>query len=426
MLNNIEPVDNLRGIALANFRSYETKTVHPKLVEEALSDGWQELRKNKNSVRVKRDKPHGAYFEDRVWSLLYRMGFSHLSGEGGATLLINPKDSGSPKTQIDVLGLDDEIAIAIECKSSEKFAKRPQFQEELSKHAIIREKFSQAVKAQFPATQNRVIALTMFLSNISLSENDEARAKEFKVSLFDDEDLSYYEHLVAQIGPAAKYQFFSDLLPGKKIGGLTIRVPAIKSKMGDSVYYTFSVCPEYLLKISYVSHRVKGKAYDVTTYQRILNRSRLNSIRRYISDNGKFPTNIVINLEKQSLRFLRAHQEGDQDEGLFGWLDLKPAYKSAWIIDGQHRLFAYSGHEKAGKDRLSVLAFEGLLPSEQAKLFIDINSKQKNVNPGLLQELYAELNWDDKQPRVRVGAILSKAIQMLGADQNSPFYKRIQ
>lgn len=426
MLNNIEPAENLRSLALAKFRTYETKTIHPKLVEEALAAGWEIYRKNKYSVRIKRDKLHGAILEDRVWSLLYRMGFTHLSGAGGASLLLIPKDTGSPKTQIDVVGIDKEIAIAIECKSSAKFAKRPKFEEDLAKHTLSRERFSNTIKEQFPTTPNRVIALAMFLSNISLSENDEARAKEIKVSLFDNEDLSYYENLVAQIGPAAKYQFFSDILPGKRIGGLAIRVPAVKTEMGDSNYYTFSVSPEYLLKISYVSHRVKGKPSDINAYQRMLSKSRLNSIKQYISDNGKFPTNIVINLDKQSLEFFRAHQEGDKEEGVFGWLDIKPAYKSAWIIDGQHRLFPYSGHEKARKDRLSVLAFEGLLPSEQAKLFVDINSKQKSVSPALLWELYAELHWDAKQPRVRIGAIISKSIQVLGTDKESPFYKRIQ
>jgi len=54
---------------------------------------------------------------------------------------------------------------------------------------------------------------------------------------------------------------------------------------------------------------------------------------------------------------------------------MQPSYKSAWIIDGQHRLFSYSGHPKASKGLLSVLAFEGLPPSKQAELFIDINAK---------------------------------------------------
>lgn len=426
MLINIETVDKLRGLAIAKARKYETKTIHPKLVEEALNDGWEILRKNKYSTRIKRNKSHSMQLEDRVWCLLYRMGFTHLSMVGGAILAISPKNDVSPKTQIDVVGIDDLIAIAIECKSSEKVSKRPNFSDELGKHALLRENFMKAIKSQYPIEQHRVISLCMFFSNILLSENDEARAKDHMVTVFDSEDLTYYENLVAQIGPAAKYQFFSDILPGKRIGNLAIKVPAVKNKIGDTNFYTFSVSPDYLLKISYVSHRIKGKPSDINAYQRMLSKSRLNSIKQYISEGGKFPTNIVINLDKESLQFYPVKQEGDEEEGVLGWLDITPAYKSAWIIDGQHRLFAYSGHEKAKKDRLSVLAFEGLVPSEQAKLFIDINSKQKNVKPALLQELYAELNWDAKQPRVRIGAIISKAVQVLGTDKESPFYKRIQ
>lgn len=426
MLTNIENIENLRGLAISKARSYETKTIHPKLVEEALSDGWEIMRKNKYSVRIKRDKPHNVRLEDRVWCLLYRMGFTHLSMAGGAIMAISPENETSPKTQIDVVGIDESIAIAIECKSSEKISKRPQFKEELAKHVLLKEKFRNAIKTQFPIEQNRVISLCMFLSNIILIENDEVRAKDNKVTIFDNEDLSYYESLVAQIGPAAKYQFLSDILPGKRIGNLAIKVPAVMNKVGNSNFYTFSVSPDYLLKISYVSHRIKGKPSDINAYQRMLGKARLNNIRQYISEGGKFPTNIVINLDKESLQFYPVKQEGDEEEGVLGWLDITPAYKSAWIIDGQHRLFAYSGHEKAKKDRLSVLAFEGLLPSEQAKLFIDINSKQKSVKPALLQELYAELNWDAKQPRVRIGAIISKAVQVLGTDKESPFFKRIQ
>jgi DGQHR domain-containing protein len=187
------------------------------------------------------------------------------------------------------------------------------------------------------------------------------------------------------------------MLPGKEIAGLSIKIPAIKTKMGGYNCYTFSISPEYLLKISYVSHRSKGKASDIDTYQRMLKKSRLSKIKDYISDDGIFPTNIVLNFERGRLTFQKIKQvsevSDDIDVGILGWLDIKPAYKSAWIIDGQHRLFAYSGHEKALKSKLTVLAFEGLKPSKQAELFIDINAKQKSVKQSLLQELYAELNW---------------------------------
>jgi DNA sulfur modification protein DndB len=171
----------------------------------------------------------------------------------------------------------------------------------------------------------------------------------------------------------------------------------------------------------------RAKRSDVSTYQRMLNKGRLNKIRAYITDDGIFPTNIVINIDKNRLQFEKIHQQGDpEDSGIAGWLSIRPTYKSAWIIDGQHRLFAYSGHERAAKSRLSVLAFEGLAPSEQAQLFIDINAKQKSVKQSLLQELYAELHWDAEDDAIRVRAIISKAIQDMDRDPESPLYQRVQ
>src|SRR3990172_13239586 len=356
------------------------------------------------------------------------MQFPFLSGQGGAQLSLTPKDEKSAESQIDVVAIDNEVAIAIECKSSEKLSRRPQLQQELGKHTLIRERFGSSSRSQFAVPHKRQTVLAMFTSNIQLSDNDKSRAVEANVLVLYQSDLDYYEKLVSHIGPAAKYQFLAEMLPGKSVPGLDIRLPAIKTKMGGFNCYTFSISPDYLLKISYVSHRSKGKASDVSTYQRMLNKSRLKSIKQYITEDGIFPTNIVINIDKNRLRFERIHQEssGDDESGVSGWLDIKPAYKSAWIIDGQHRLYAYSGHERAPKGRLSILAFDGLAPSKQAALFIDINAKQKTVKRSLLQELEAELNWDAEDPRIRVRAIISKAIQDLESDRESSLHHRIQ
>ncbi|MBE3144733.1 MAG: DGQHR domain-containing protein, partial [Planctomycetes bacterium] len=296
---------------------------------------------------------HAVWLEDKVWYLFYKMGFDHLSGDGGAKLLLNQKDPNSLRSQIDVMAIDNEVSVAVECKSSEKYSKRPQFQEELGKFSLLREGLANSINTQFTELTKKQIVLAMFTSNIALSDNDKERAKQANVVIFDEHDLGYYRKLVNQIGPAAKYQLLSDMLPGKTIPGLTIRVPAVRTKMGGSFCYTFSISPEYLLKIAYISHRSKGKASDIDTYQRMLSKKRLSDIGIYIRDDGIFPTNIVINIEKKRLNFQRIHQETvlekDPDSGLLGWLDIKAAYKSAWIIDGQHRLFAYSGHERATK-----------------------------------------------------------------------------
>lgn len=426
MLTNVNHIEDLGSLARANARDYDTKTVSPSAVEEHEALGWTVSRKNNKSVRLTRSKPHAVLLEDRVWTLLYRMTFRYLSGARGAQLKINAGDD-SPQSQIDVVAIDDEVAIAIECKSSEQMARRPQFQQELGKHALIRDRFTTAARKNIDPPLKRLIVLALFTSNILLSENDKLRAREANVVLLDEQDLDYYETLVAHIGPAARYQLLAELLPGKTVPNLEIRVPAIRARMGAANCYTFSISPEYLLKIAYVSHRAKGKASDVNTYQRMLSKGRLNKIRQYIDDDGIFPTNIVLNLDKTKLSFQRSTQEEDSstEHGIAGWLDIKASYKCAWIIDGQHRLFSYSGHPRASKSRVAVLAFEGLAPSEQARLFIDINAKQKSVKQSLLEELYAELHWDAADDTVRIRAIISKAVQELGADPESPLYGRI-
>ena len=156
----------------------------------------------------------------------------------------------------------------------------------------------------------------------------------------------------------------------------------------------------------------------------MIKKSRLKKIREYISDKGIFPTNIVINFEgKKTVRF--DQKEGSSQGAEYGTLHLKPTYRGAWIIDGQHRLFAYSGHQRAKTSYLNVLAFEGLEASQQAQFFIDINHEQKSVKRGLLHELFSKLNWDAEDDTKRVGAIVSKAIQALNDEKDSPFYDRI-
>lgn len=430
MIENVYSVEDLRAHARATAKPYAQKSVHPKAVDDELAKGWSIVKERRTSVRLKRDKQHGQALEDRAWTLLYRMGFDAMSGLGGAKLRLVPGDAKSPINQIDVVAVDQDVTLAIECKSMAAYGKRPQFQEELAKFSQLRERLAKSVTTRWPPSHKRHTVLAFFLHNVNLTDSDKERAKQANVTLFDDHDLEYYEKLVSHLGPAAKYQFFADLLPGKTIAGLAIRVPAVKAKMGPYNCYTFPASPDYLLKIAYVSHRSKGKASDIHTYQRMIAKSRLKKIRDYISNHGIFPTNIVVNIEKKCIDFQKIRQENseaDRDStGILGWLDLKPAFKSAWIIDGQHRLFGYSGHPLAKSGHVAVLAFEGIAPSAQAKLFIDINAKQKSVKPSLLQELFAELHWDADSAITRVQAIVSKAVQVLDAEKSSPFHGRIQ
>src|SRR5882724_3191087 len=120
MIENILLSEEQRGFAARKSKPDEYKSVRHALVPEEIGNGWIEVKRNRFTTRLKRRKAHHAILEDRVWTLLYRMGFSHLSAQGGSYLLLRSDDPKGPNNQIDVVALDDEVAIAVECKSSER------------------------------------------------------------------------------------------------------------------------------------------------------------------------------------------------------------------------------------------------------------------------------------------------------------------
>jgi DGQHR domain-containing protein len=434
-LRNIQHRADMIGLARKRSAPVDRMTVRLEELDEYAEQGWTLGPRRKRTAAITRSKRHDVLLEDRVWTLLWRMQFPYLSGQGGATTVINPDSTHLVTSQVDVVGLDDEVCVAVECKSALNRGRRQNLQEELAKHAAVRESLSRAINPPGTASK-RTPVLVFWTHNAIVSRNDRERAKQLNIVLLGNEDLTYYETLTHHLGPAARYQFFADLIPGKPIPGLMIRVPALRSRIAGYICYTFAMSPDYLLKIAYVSHRARGKESDVKTYQRMLSRARLRKIAEYIKSepDAMFPTNIVINLERgekgkkgSGPLFDPAKQEEGSQGATFGWLTLHPAYKSAWIIDGQHRLYAYSyaGEAKSTKSTLSILAFEGLPGSVQQKLFIDINAEQKSVKRSLLQELYADLHRGADNPRKRTQALISEALQELDNDPDSPFFDRI-
>lgn len=426
MLENVHPVESLRALAARKRRTEVFKSVATSKTDEARGEGWCIQKAGKRTARVKKDKSKSTLLEDRVWSVLYTMGFDFMSGDGGGRLITSASDDSSITNQLDVVAIDADVAVVVECKSAKSPRRANAFQNDLAKLSTLKKDFSSAVRKMLPDGQKRTLVFAFWLWDIELGESDRKRTEKETIAVLDKENLEYYEQLVIHLGPGAKYQFLADLLPERKVGGLESRIPALRAKMGGFTCYTFSVKPSYLLKIAYVSHRAKGKASDVNTYQRMIRKTRLKAIREYISNDGMFPTNIVLSFEdKRMLRFEPKHAETGDEGGRYGVLHLTPRYRGAWIIDGQHRLFAYSGHPLCDKSYVSVLAFEGLPANEQARLFIDINHEQKSVKRSLLHELYAELHWNADDVELRTRAIVSKVIQVLGRDPHSPFNERI-
>jgi DGQHR domain-containing protein len=154
--------------------------------------------------------------------------------------------------------------------------------------------------------------------------------------------------------------------------------------------------------------------------------SRLKAIGTYIDSGGKFPTNIVINLKVDgSMNFDPKEKFGDTSTGI---LHLPGKYGSAWVIDGQHRLYGYAHATRAedsNKSVITVLAYENLPLKEEINLFVDINTQQVKVSRNLVHEIISSLKIDDDDPKMRLEALLARTALRLDEYKRSPIRGRV-
>ena len=387
-----------------------------------LEEGWELVRRNRNTIRLRKPKPFDEILEDEVWLLFARMGFRHLSKDRDFRIDVDNSGSGVPPKQIDVFASDDETAIIVECKASETLRSRT-LQKDLNETRALQDPIRRAIHDSLPGPRRRVV-FAYATRNIDWSEPDRARAKDNQIAIFRDRQIDYYTKLVTILGPAARYQLLGDLLEGSTIVGLNESVSAVRGKFGANKFYQFTIEPEKLLKLVYVSHRGSSEEDPVGTYQRLLSRNRLKAIADHIEkhDGGIFPTNVVVNFRPaRPLRF-DASGAAKDDDTVLGTLYLPNAYRSAFLIDGQHRLYGFARTEFASKGKIPVLAFEGLTPSEEVNMFVDINSKQVRVPKSLLVELEPELLDPTAGPSDRLRQLNSRVVANIASQRSSPLY----
>jgi DGQHR domain-containing protein len=159
----------------------------------------------------------------------------------------------------------------------------------------------------------------------------------------------------------------------------------------------------------------------------MVDKKRLVSIGSFIKDGGYFPTNILVNFTTSCGFEPISKEEGGPENLKFGHLLLPNKYKSAWIIDGQHRLFGFTNlPEEYLKHPLFVVAFEKMDTLKEADLFITINHKQKSVPKSLLVALQADLQMGSSDPDEALSALASFLIRKISVDASSPLYGRFQ
>ncbi|KQC04804.1 MAG: hypothetical protein APR53_09475 [Methanoculleus sp. SDB] len=397
-------------------------------LDDWFDQGWIKYgTSTKNRTKIKKEKDIGSAFEDQVWSIFYRMGFPEMNKSSNFSI---PRYDTGVKKQIDIFAREEQCICLVECKAAEKPHTKVSLGKDIHEIEAISHYIEQTIFAHFKNKGNKQrfkIIWILALKNIDLNQYDQERAKGAGITVIDDSMVEYYTLLSKHFGNSSKYQFLADMLPHREIPNLIEPVPAIKGKMGKTEFYSFVIEPEILLKIGYLSHRGKTNDDSINTYQRMANKTRLKKIAEYIQEkNGIFPTSIVINLENERGIIFEPAKRMAGKNAVLGLLHLPNRYRSAWIIDGQHRLYAYSDLDEAKTATLPVIAFINLKPDLQSKLFVDINGEQVKVSKNLLTDLYANLHWNSDKPNEQLLALNSVLIKKLDTDPKSPLRDRIK
>lgn len=432
--NHLSPAQTLSPLLitkteqLASYKKrrdqYIYESILPSDTEKHESMGWILHKESKTRVRMKRLKEHKQALDDQVWCLFYRMGYPELSGEGFKVRYTQANNSIGER-QIDIFAKDDETVIVIECKSKETRG-RKSLSKDLQESATLKRAISVAIKKHYGSNFRPKIIWAYVTNNIIWSEPDLEQANASNIRVITENEMQYFDAFIKHMGPAGRYQFLAEFLENQEIHGLSnIKVPAIRGKLGGNSFYSFVTTPRHLLKIAFVNHQALNHPDGRPAYQRMIAPSRIKEIEGFIKNGGYFPTNILVNFIEKCRFDLLPNKENSDPHIKFGWLYLPNKYKSAWIIDGQHRLYGYSHLNDLWLDQsLSIIAFEEMSTKDEADLFVTINQKQKSVQRSVIVSLQADLKWGSSDPKERLNALASALVKSLNSDPTSPFFQR--
>lgn len=415
----------LGKIFVAKASKFQLRNVDHSLVEGLLEDGWEEYGTPlKTKTRLRKSKSHHVQFEDDLWCQLYRLGYRTLNIDENFCLPFGP--GPAEKKQIDVVAVNDESVLLVECKSSEHSTKPPSYKTEFEALRLRLDGYRKTIDQTFgPGRRIKYIFATRNL-RLSRDSVDIQRLVESGGFYYNDNTFEYVDSLLKSYRDAAHYQFMGLLMKGQVINREKIEVPAIEGTMGDKTYYMFSLEPQTLLKIGFVLHRTRANEAEMPTYQRLLVPSRLKGITKFIDSGGYFPNSAILNFNEREAKLEFQGQSRSKDSASrTGVLKIPNAFAIAYIIDGQHRIYGYANSKFKASNTIPVVAFKNLDPGDQLELFMQINENQKAVSPTLRITLEEDLYWNANRLDSRLKALRSSVIRALGGDPSGPLYNKI-
>lgn len=228
-----------------------------------------------------------------------------------------------------------------------------------------------------------------------------------------------------------------------------MRVPYIQLKQRSEVFYFVKFNALDLLKhLSFhfrepyseykdQNHSVKDQAYIETIkrkgielssseegIQRRLQINRIRSVQQYIESNelNFLPTSVLLSADISSLEGFE-EKYLDYESEQIGYFEFPDNFLFS-IIDGQHRLAGLSLVEESLLQQFEIptILLFNVSKATAAKLFADINGKQKAVNKSLIYDLYSDIG-DDVYEDIHRYHVLCENFYI---NKQSPLYRQIK
>lgn len=159
------------------------------------------------------------------------------------------------------------------------------------------------------------------------------------------------------------------------------RFSASLVSQGANRFYTLTMPVDILANNSTVDIRENNPR---TGFQRVLDKKRAESIAEYINNGNTIPCSIILSAQEV------ADFRYDRPRKLISFR----AHPSAFLIlDGQHRVYGFSLLNSEGSVkredlyRVPVVIYSNLNRTQECRLFIDINTKQRPVPNELLLDI---------------------------------------
>lgn len=187
----------------------------------------------------------------------------------------------------------------------------------------------------------------------------------------------------------------------------------VETQFEEHKIYTFAMRVGDLLPLQYVASR--GVSTEQGAVQRILNKSRVDAICKFVLGGNTFVNTFILNwTDTQYLPKVKKETLSLPLQGRF-----------SQMLDGQHRIAglqeAVNQKPEIADMEVLVSLFIGLNTKEAARIFLNINSEQKPVPRSLIYDLFGEANDDPESAITRVTDIVA----FLNETEESPYYGRV-